>query len=143
MDWLMIPLLAVLNRLGGSVDKRYRRIGIGVALALFGLLHSVAWYWCLAVVLANYLITILPITLTGDEIDGALDWAWILFLGCLLGLCPALLNLHYFALAFPFGAIYFALVWLSNFKPTAEIFKWQYVELAVGALIGLEAILIL
>lgn len=134
---------AALSRLGGSVNKNYRRIGIGAALVLYGAL--LGNWWALLSIGTSQLFR-LPITLRGDSIPAHwYNWLWLPIIGFLYGLVPLPLAFYSvpwwsgFAFAGIFGLVFAGIVALSNIKTTAQIFKWQYVELVYGALIGLGA----
>lgn len=144
IGWLPIIACAVLNRAGGQYDKRWRRLGIGIFLAIWGLIHSVDWALCLAVIPVNFVVTSLPITLKGDDITKYwFNWVWLYALGILWGLIPTVLHIQMFWYCLPFSLLFGTLIVLSNVKKTAEIFRWAYVELAIGTLLGLETYMLL
>lgn len=143
VDYLIILSCSVLNRLGGSIDKNYRRFGIGLALSLYGILRGVPWYLALICVASSQILR-LPITLFGNDVrDDWFNWVWfyavsVLYSLSVLPLC--LMNLEgYFIYASLFGLITGTLFVLSNIKLTSEIFKWDIVEYIYGGLIGFIA----
>lgn len=138
----IILLCAILNRAGGKYNKNFRRWGIGLVLALYGYLHHLPfWYLCIA---TSHLFR-LQITFKGDDITAYwYNWAWLPVVGFLYGLVPLPLALPgklelALVLAVCFSVLFTLAVVLSNIKKTANIFKWQYVELFYGGLIGLMA----
>lgn len=141
---LIIPICMILNRLGGSKNKNFRRWGIGVALAFYSILFGCIWgVFCIG---TSQLFR-LPITFKGDSIpEFWFNWIWVYIVGFIYGLVPFplfLLN-HWIAgliAAGVFGIVFGTIVVLSNVKETADIFKWDRVELAYGALIGIIAII--
>lgn len=142
---LLIASCAILNRLGGSKNKNWRRWGIGIALAIYGILTGVTWYYALACIATSQLFR-LPITFKGDSIpEHWYNWAWLPIVGFLYGLVPFPLSIPEWTngliYAGVFGGIFGIIVALSNIKATADIFKWDRVELVYGALISLIAVL--
>lgn len=128
---VLILSMALLNRLGGSRNKLFRRIGIPLLITLYGLWRH-QWLSLLSLPY-GFAIFCLPITLVGDDITAHwYNWAWLPVLGFLIGFIP--FSWQY---ALIYSVIFTILVVLSNHKKTAEIFKWQYVELIYGGLLGL------
>lgn len=128
-----VILCAILCRKGGDGSgKLWRRVGLPLAITVYGLLKH-KWLAILSLPF-GFGVFCLPITLVGDDITKYwYNWVWVFVLGCLIGLIPIYSGL----LAIGYGFIFFLLVLLSNLKKTAEFFKWQYLELFFGALIGL------
>lgn len=140
---LIIAICAILNRLGGSKNKNFRRLGIGIALAAYGLLNGVVWYYALLCILTSQLFR-LPITLRGDSIPRYwYNWLWLPVVGFAYGMVPAPLsapNLKFAFLSSAAFSFFFSLtVALSNIRATARYFKWQYVEYFYGACVGIIA----
>lgn len=139
----LILICAILNRLGGSLNKNWRRFGIGIFLAFMGVIffHN---YWTLLCIGTSQLFR-LPVTLKGSSIhDSWFNWVWIFILGFLYGLVPypyALLALWWQGLAAAgvFALVFGTLAVLSNVAATARFFKWASVEVIYGALIGFMA----
>lgn len=134
---VFIALCAVLNRAGGKFDKRWRRIGLPLLIMLYGLLKH-RWWSVLSLPL-GFGVFCLPITLVGDDIKAHwYNWVWVFVLGCLIGLIPIYSGL----LAIGYGLIFFLLVFFSNLKKTADIFRWDRVELIYGSLLAIFTIIL-
>lgn len=133
MERIGIALLtAILYRLGGSVDKRYRRIMLpAILMASYLLLYKALVG--LLILPYGFAVMTLPVTLRGDSIPAHwYNWLWIPILGVLIGFIT--FNLIH---AIAYSLVYTALVILSNFRLTARLFTWNRCEYAFGALLGL------
>lgn len=154
---ILIAVCAILNRMGGSLDKRYRRIGIPLLITLYGLWRH-QWLSLLSLPY-GFAIFCLPITLVGDEIltDGRtklgfekngkvevsfsasfptkwVNLAWLPVLGILIGSIPCWINYSIYSIVY--GIVFGLFVTLSNIPKTADIFKWDRVELFLGGSLG-------
>lgn len=105
---------------------------------------GVEWYFAILTVATSQIFR-LPITLISNGIPKHwFNWIWIFIVGFLFGLVPFPLSLpgawlNGVLFAGVFGLFFGTIVALSNIKATANIFKWQYVEIVYGAAIGLIA----
>lgn len=122
---------AWLYRKGGDGSgKLYRRIGIPVLATLLNWLAGADWWWLTFPI--GFVAFTLPITLKGDDITAHwYNWAWIPVLAVIIGLMTFL-----WWKIIVFSLFFTALTVLSNWEKTANIFRWQYVELANGAILG-------
>lgn len=142
---LLVVICTILNRLGGSINKNYRRLGIGIALAIYGLL--LGNWWALLCIGTSQLFRA-PITLKGDSIpEYWFNWLWLPVAGFLYGLVVFPLSLpsawlEGLALAGVFSTFFTLIVALSNIRATAEIFKWDRVEILYGLVLGLFAVML-
>lgn len=128
---IYILLCAFLYRLGGSVNKLYRRLALPALLSIIYILTHKSWFGIL-ILPYGFAVMTLPITLKGDNITKFwFNWAWLPILGFLIGLMNG--SLLY---ALVYGIIFTIVVTLSNIKKTADIFKWDRVELFLGGFLG-------
>lgn len=133
MEGLIFSIVcAILYRLGGDGSgKLYRRIGVPLAIFLYHFLVYRSLYSFL-IIPYGFSVMTLPVTLKGDDITKFwLNWAWLPVLGYLIGLING--SLLY---ALVYGIIFTIVVTLSNIKKTADIFKWDRVELFLGGSLG-------
>ena len=144
---LFILGMAILWRLGGSVDKLCRRIGAPVLLLVYGeIIHHDLWHSLLTLGATGALcgVTYLPITLVGDQEKENL--LWICFLGLFHGmtLIPLTLLSHWWIGLIAMilvGLAYSGLIFLSVFS--GYKFKWSYFELLFGAIYALAVTMII
>ena len=143
VDILTVVLMSVLWRLGGSVNKLYRRIGAPVLLLISTTLSGFVWWKAMACAGALCGATFLPITLIGSEEKDNL--IWIPLLGQIIGatLIPLTLFTHWWIgliAMFIMGACHTGLIFLSVF--TNYKFKWSWFELIFGTIYGLGIVLL-
>ena len=147
----IVIAFAALFRLGGAgtppLGKNWRRLGMPLVLIAWGLLAGVAWYWVLASAALLWLVTILPITLIGSDLDDAGQlWWWIHVLGLAYGgsLVPLGLFDRWLAailVGVSIGFMYWFLVFLSQLKGGQDT-KWNWYEIIFGGVYGIGAVLI-
>lgn len=148
---LIITAYSYLYRKGGDGFKPARRVGLPLLTsAIYWLTH--VNFWWLSFPIGIFAFWVCPITFLGNDIIAkkpfekkvfgfeifiptrlvtVINWAWIPVLGVLIGLMT--LNL---TLALVYSLFFTVIVVLSNWKKTANIFTWDRVELALGALLG-------
>lgn len=122
---LLIVISAILWRWGGNGAKQARTIALPLILSSHNALVYGSW-WYLLMALPLYGAFTLPY--------GENHPYWQKALTALAWVIPALFLGHWFALIVV--PIFLGLYWLSNNPSTSSIFKWEFVEGIVGAMIG-------
>lgn len=134
-----LPIVALLYMAGGTFHKSFRRFGIPLFMAVFGIIF-LGWHsgW-ITLSLGYVAVLSLPFTLIGDDVNGHfLNFLWIWVFGYLLGL-PALVigvYLHKIGLSLALSIIPCLLIGisatLSNLKVSRNFMPWKLVEFIAG-----------
>lgn len=146
LSLIFIAGMSILWRLGGSVNKKFRRYGAPVLLLIFTMLNGFTWWGCLASAGALCGVTFLPITLIGNDLskDGQIFW-WIPVLGYLhsMTLIPLIISNWLLGgiVILCVGTLYWILVMASHFYDNG-LKSWKWFELAFGAVLALGIVLI-
>lgn len=139
----IIALSAILNRLGGSKNKNYRRWGLGVLFFLLAIMKGLPIGVCALCLPASHILR-LPISRTDDDINTKGDFAWVYVVSLLwtITILPFYIGdlESYLSSALVFSLVVGSSICLSNIKQTADIFKWEFVECLYGALLGYLAV---
>ena len=130
LKWFLLPVAGALSMWGGLNWKPARRFGIPICLAVTLALFGVVWYKILLCAVTLWISSTLPITLGGDSLKKWWQFAWVYFLGYLMGVGSAWLSLDGFLLALVPCGVVGTFTLLSNVRATAQFFPWKVCEFA-------------
>ena len=127
---------------GGSGPKLVRRIGTGLAVALYGISLALPLYLASIQIGALFAVTIIPY---GDKIKLRLGWIYLFYLyfvGLVYGaaLVPLSLHFHHW-LRFCMGILICSLTFGTFAVGSQKIDfpKWKWVEGLIGFAVGFSA----
>lgn len=129
MTYLIAAIIgSALFRLGGSINKLFRRVGLPVAITAYQCLKTgdlrILWLFP-----ALFIAFCLPYGEEHPYFQKVLaSVAWI---------APRFFFIGFWWPALLIPPIWIALWWLSNHKPYADVFRWMIVEVIIGGLLGL------
>lgn len=133
-EWLMIFIMvwcSSLFAIGGTKGKYWRRLVLPLGLAGIALFSHVLWYK--AVLMAISLIV--SLSMGYGERDPYIN-KFMVF--CLYGMSFLWIGWSWWVVLTPILCI--SLFALSNWKPTAKMFFWKYVEFSYGLLLAVTFI---
>lgn len=129
----MVPVFSALYIIGGWKQKNWRRLGLPLALLVFGsLFGGLSWRLVASAFLLGCALR-LPFTLIGDSVHASpWNWVWIWVFGGLLALPALVLRLDLPTVLVP---LLVQGLWgtLSNLKSVSQYAPWKWVESVVGA----------
>lgn len=146
--YTLIPICGALWALGGSGMKILRRLGVPFIISLSALSIGIQWYWSfLCMVL--FVFASLPYGSKIKEKIGVFYWPYLVLVGFLWGasLVGLAIASHEWTTWLLWSAIcglgFMGLTALSQWKKTANIVVWKFVEIAAGGMVGGAASFIL
>lgn len=141
--WTLIPAVSLLWALGGSGIKACRRFGVPILVCAAALSLGVKWWLVLINAGSMFALMSLPY---GSGIRGKLGlplyWVWLYMVGALYAAAMLPLAFHVgHWLAYGLGAAASGVVFgtLTLTSQTMDWPRWKWVEMALGACLGIQA----
>jgi hypothetical protein len=119
---------AIAWRAGGAINKLFRRVGIPAVIA-GSQAKKRPWWAILGLFSSLYGVLSLGY--------GESKPYWYKFLVGCAWIVPRFVFMGFSPIACAVPVVWISLFWLSNHKPYSDIFKWQWVELGIGGILGL------